>query len=626
MKNMMPTSPCKRMTLFALAVYMSLFGWSAAYGQPGKIQQGLSGSTESVTPEEEAQLGLIAEVFPAGCSAVLLTNEWVLTAGHCIDADTGRNAEFHFSSQPNTIYLSNAMYKFGYHATDEFGLADIGLVRLTTRVPINGSTNTFFTRLYGGDAVGKTVTIYGQSTGAYLKAEMTVKSSVDDGRNLQLTSDQDVKVIPGDSGGPTFINEDGERYLVGITSNTGGKIVAIAPHVKWIIAATRSFLDHSQPFAATDALKEELLALPEGSLEEGQFFYPTQNWARAQRKAQWMCKLRGFIGGIFLPGGGKLGPYKFACIGRDGGKFLEASQTDIDATLWGFNDINTVPWAQANRAAIKACKNKIPGSVGGFFTGQRMGIICMNGKSGEFVVSDPVFWSSSGKLDLNTIDWFGPHGDATKICKSYGYEGGFPDGHLYSNGRGMTCIGRKSLEFSGFSMETPAEILRTKRALYAISLDEPLLAPENASIDVQLTFEQCHALHTRGSSGCPLTAEFQQWGYDPSTRRLKHLASGKCLNISGARRDAGAPIILYPCSGAANEKWEVIAKAGSMDWTIKSDFNQFCLHALASAEPVSGTHLQVPKPATLVQMPCDKSDAQRFSSVDSDWTRRNGPR
>jgi len=30
-------------------------------------------------------------------------------------------------------------------------------------------------------------------------------------------------------------------------------------------------------------------------------------------------------------------------------------------------------------------------------------------------------------------------------------------------------------------------------------------------------------------------------------------------------------------------------------------------------------------PATLVQMPCNGSDAQKFNNVDADWARRNGP-
>lgn len=628
-----------------------LFGWTMAIGQPtDKIQQGLSGSTTSVTVDEEGRLGLVTETYPAGCSAVLLTNVWVLTAGHCIDAEDGKIAEISATFSPGVTYNTNAMYKFGWHATDAFGLIDIGLLRLAQPVPINGSTSSFFTRLYRGSAVGKTVTIYGRSTGTYLKAEMTVKSSVDDGRNLQLESkqDTDTKVVEGDSGGPSFIDENGERYLVGLTSNTGGKIVAIAPHVNWITAATRSFLDQTQPFAASVALNEEISALPEGKLDEGNFMFPTANWARAQRKAHWMCKLRGFIGGTFLPGrDGKVWQYSFACIGRHGGKVLNASQADIDATSWGFYDLNTVPWPQASRAALAVCQSQIPGAVGGFFTGfmskppqnveQQMSIVCMYGDSvkvsdvdavasGELSDVDTTFWQSSGKLDMNnTTDWFNPQVDATEICQSYGFEGGFPTGHQVSNRRGVTCIGRKSLEFSGFTMDIPAAILKARRALYAMNLNEPLVAPENAAIDVQLTFKQCHAARSR-SSGCPVTAAYQQWGYDPSTHRLRHLASGKCLNISGARRDTGAPIILYPCNGAANEKWTVIASSGSMEWTVKSDFNGLCLHALPSSNRSSETQMQFPIPATLVQMPCDKSEAQRFSSVDADWTRRNGPR
>ncbi|MBM2804177.1 MAG: cytolethal distending toxin family protein [Deltaproteobacteria bacterium] len=176
-----------------------------------------------------------------------------------------------------------------------------------------------------------------------------------------------------------------------------------------------------------------------------------------------------------------------------------------------------------------------------------------------------------------------------------------------------------------FDAKVPNVVLMQKRALYAENIDEPLVAPAGAAIDVQLTFQQCHKLVS--SPGCPVTPSFEQWGYDPGSHRLVHAASGKCVNISGARRDPGAPIILYPCSGAANEKWTVIAPAGKLTWTVKSDLNGMCLHAIPGRRS-SGPNQRVGNMtiATLVQMPCDGSAAQRFSSVDSNWGARNGPR
>ena len=130
-----------------------------------------------------------------------------------------------------------------------------------------------------------------------------------------------------------------------------------------------------------------------------------------------------------------------------------------------------------------------------------------------------------------------------------------------------------------FPTATPASVLSQKRALYAISLDEPLAGPPGAAIDVQLTFERCH--DRRVIAGCPVNPEFEQWAYDPTTHRLHHAASGKCVNISGARLDPGSPIILFPCVGGANEKWTLIERAGwSSIWSIKSDLTGMCLHAV----------------------------------------------
>jgi hypothetical protein len=175
-----------------------------------------------------------------------------------------------------------------------------------------------------------------------------------------------------------------------------------------------------------------------------------------------------------------------------------------------------------------------------------------------------------------------------------------------------------------FPTQTPPEVLRQKRALYALSIDEPLVGPPGAAIDTQLTFKQCHGV--RVVQGCPVSPDLEQWAYDPSTHRLYHAASGTCVNISGARHDAGSPIILYPCQNGTNEKWTLIEHAGSTIWSIKSDLTGMCLQAIQPPRSSGGVPRRMgAAAAVLVQMPCNGSDAQRFGNVDSDWYRRNGP-
>jgi len=169
----------------------------------------------------------------------------------------------------------------------------------------------------------------------------------------------------------------------------------------------------------------------------------------------------------------------------------------------------------------------------------------------------------------------------------------------------------------------PPEVIARRRAMYAISIDEPLIAPEGAAIDVPLTFENCH--YHLVNQGCPAGPVYEQWSYNPQTHQLLHVESGRCLNISGARHDAGAPIILYACSGAPNEKWSLISTPGVGPWVVRSDLTGMCLHAMpgrSSGGVIGAARIPVAK---LVQMHCDGSNAQKFSGVDADWDRRHGP-
>lgn len=172
----------------------------------------------------------------------------------------------------------------------------------------------------------------------------------------------------------------------------------------------------------------------------------------------------------------------------------------------------------------------------------------------------------------------------------------------------------------------PDSVIAHRRALYAVSLDEPLIAPPNAAADIQLNFKQCHNSVASLAIGCPLDPSVQLWSYDPATHILYHVPSGKCLNISGARRSSGAPIILYPCTGAPNEKWSLVNPRNSSTWTIKSDLSGLCLEAVPGRGPGRVPHLTLATPAALTQSVCNNSASQQFADSDAAWTIRNGPR
>jgi hypothetical protein len=96
--------------------------------------------------------------------------------------------------------------------------------------------------------------------------------------------------------------------------------------------------------------------------------------------------------------------------------------------------------------------------------------------------------------------------------------------------------------------------------------------------------------------------------------------------------EAGTTIALSPCSSdatykwvATSDKWTIVEPdAGrSFIWSIRSDYNGMCLEARpeSAASPVG-----VQGSATLIQMPCNNSDSQRFNNVDADWLGQNQPR
>ena len=186
-----------------------------------------------------------------------------------------------------------------------------------------------------------------------------------------------------------------------------------------------------------------------------------------------------------------------------------------------------------------------------------------------------------------------------------------------------------------------AEALSKKRALYAMNIDEPLVAPPNAANDVGLTFQNC--FWSPDFCLWKVDSELNQWYYDLSMHRLIHAPSGKCVIISGARKDSGAPIVLQPCvttwSAAdgrsfsmPHEQWSIVEEhGGSPKWSIKSDSSGLCLEA----KPGSWGYLPPLKPggfglpyrgqSTLIQMPCVfGNDAQKFHQFDSNYLQRIG--
>ena len=617
-----------------------LFAPGHAGAQPtGTVSSQLTAGATTVGAAEVQRLGLIGLLtFTAGssqavfCSGVLLTNQWVLTAGHCLDALTGKTTQVFVIGQP-AIFTMNALYKFGVGSQDTTG-PDMGLIQLSSPMPNGGFTNRFFTRLNRSDPTGKSVTLYGASTNAYLKTTSTVQGpSGPSNHNLVLTANSTGSTTTqGDSGGPTFLSENGQTLLVGLTTATNGTITAIHPHVAWLLAATRSFLDQTQPFASTTTLIDEFRALPEGDKFSGKNTTIGENWQAIARIVMMMCTKRGFIGGTLIPDRTSQDRLlKFACIGRSGGAVVDATQAQLDATGSGFSDIGAVGWARGARAANAICHAR-SGMVGGFLTGAPgsngtgQAVVCVNASAGQTFGANPDQLPDIGRADIDQAAWLAGRVDASDFCRSFGYDGGLSDGIHVPSGIGVVCIGRKSIELGGFTTTTPPDVLARRRALYAVSLDEPLLAPAGAASGVPMGFKPCHDL-LLPNSVCPVVPDYRQWAYDLGKRRLLHVDSGKCVAVAPAPSLKVGAVVLQTCVGAPSESWTVSAPAGSGVWRIKSDASTLCLTAFREAAGAGpGRRVTLTRAASLVQRPCSGTDAQAFNDVDANWRPAQMPR
>src|SRR5687767_5657331 len=93
------------------------------------------------------------------------------------------------------------------------------------------------------------------------------------------------------------------------------------------------------------------------------------HWARPQREAIDFCKKHGRATGLAIGTYIGHGEYERICLSDQQQRWFDATQAQINATGWGFNDVNSVDWPRAYRAAFGLCKSFDPSFVGGFFTG-----------------------------------------------------------------------------------------------------------------------------------------------------------------------------------------------------------------------------------------------------------------
>ena len=126
----------KRLLLLTLTALLVASG--QAQERTGTVSQPLVGGRVP-SPDQQELLTLLTLLSPAGsCSASLLTNDWAITAAHCVESDGATLAAgaIRLSAQWGTVQTRPAT------RVVTFRPRDVAIIQVATPFSVNGSTSS----------------------------------------------------------------------------------------------------------------------------------------------------------------------------------------------------------------------------------------------------------------------------------------------------------------------------------------------------------------------------------------------------------------------------------------------------------------------------------------------------
>jgi hypothetical protein len=458
-----------------------------------------------VTEAQQEQLGLLQmSANGKGCSASLLTNSWVLSASHCLDAKAMRVPG---NVQLNGNWGAHAQFGNADYIYRSWGLEDRGyfydfsLIHLQNPMRVNGQTTGYIRELSElslNDMNHVNLAVYGRGinvlaaanaqTGAAMPSsgDNKFRSFVFTVNRLEPTlfwypkGPKGEMVGGGDSGGPSFETTRGVPRIAGVhalchADCLPGKSCPATDSWTWVSnisecadapvgtfgSAIHDFM--KQSWNPANPVQTVQVPHTEGQVAKDMLlgYIDTLPWDYTRRAAQQMCRNRGFDFG-FLDGNAQPGVrYQARCVGAATGGWFDAGPGDMAKINDKFGTIVQTGWAQGARAANDMCKNRNPAFVGGLFTGfevktqpnggfadQRDGVWCFNNSNATWLDSTQAELAAQGTPigDLNNTSWAVAGRAAVEYCRKKFYPGGgFFNGHQLADKRGVVCLGPNSV-------------------------------------------------------------------------------------------------------------------------------------------------------------------------------------